>query len=328
MKKVFIRKCDKYDEELIGGIIFDSVKELGIGLAGKKVLLKPNMLMSFLPENAVTTHPAVIGGAALALKKLGVSDIAVGDSPAFGNIESVAKKCGIYDVVKRHDIRLVEFSGNGDFYRFGPNNEFFSRMNLFKRRKVAGLSTVTKSVKDYDVILNIPKMKAHVQMRMTLAVKNLYGLIYSKAKMWRHVLVNNDLELFSLFTLNIYNRILPEINIVDGIFSLSERGPYGGIPVDTGILAISDDALRLDMAVSRMIGADMDTIPLLKCALSYGLLDAGLSDTEIICDKEFEGKQVSFKLPDELDPISFSLTHAVRSVTKQLIFKCKSFFKG
>ena len=51
-------------------LITRGFKELGINVAGRRVLLKPNMV-EYEPGTAINTHPLVVAGAAVACRRVG-----------------------------------------------------------------------------------------------------------------------------------------------------------------------------------------------------------------------------------------------------------------
>ena len=101
----------------------------------------------------------------------------VGDSPAFGSAKGVAKSAGILDVLKRQQVDIVEFKRNTVF-----------------RDDVR----ISKSVHDFDRIINLPKLKAHNQVRFTGATKNLFGFTKGKIKAWQHLRVRNNLDILPI----------------------------------------------------------------------------------------------------------------------------------
>jgi len=58
---VFLTNCREYDSSKIERILADGIAYLGVKLPRQsKVLLKPNVLSAFTPDQHITTHPAVI----------------------------------------------------------------------------------------------------------------------------------------------------------------------------------------------------------------------------------------------------------------------------
>ena len=49
--------------------------------SGMRVLIKPNLLLKRCPEEATTTHPAVVEAIIRCLTRLGIHDITIADSP-------------------------------------------------------------------------------------------------------------------------------------------------------------------------------------------------------------------------------------------------------
>ena len=98
MKQVALVKCDSYDYRAVKKAV-----DKGIGLIGgigkfaekdEKILLKPNLLSSAVPEKCVTTHPAVLKAVAELFLSVG-AEVSYGDSPPAGNSSGVAKKAGM-----------------------------------------------------------------------------------------------------------------------------------------------------------------------------------------------------------------------------------------
>ena len=72
-------------------------------------------------------------------------------------------------------------------------------------------------LEQYDRIINLPKVKSHCQMTMTLGIKNLFGLVIGKRKPVLHCLVKNDKIKFGKMLIDIARHVNPCLTIVDGI---------------------------------------------------------------------------------------------------------------
>ena len=73
---------------------------------GQKVLIKPNLLSGKAPEKAVTTHPEIVRQVILLAQSAG-GIVSVGDSPGIGKPESVARKCGVLEVIEETGARFA-----------------------------------------------------------------------------------------------------------------------------------------------------------------------------------------------------------------------------
>ena len=154
-------------------------------------------------------------------------------------------------------------------------------------------------------------------MVLSAAVKNLYGLIEGKTKMLRHLQVQNNVELFCLFILHIYERVRPELTIVDAIDTLEERGPRGGVPTRRGIILGGEDALAIDGVILNLMHKSIADVPLMYYANKYKLWGSNLDNIEIF--NEFDLSLDGFKFPNEYSDISFSIKKAIKSVMKHFL---------
>jgi len=114
MKKVYLKKCEEYDYELIYGIIKDSIENLG-GIEkyikkGEIVFIKANLLMAKKPEKGVTTHPVFVKAVGNYLINENNNEVIVGDSPGGPYNEKalmkVYKECGYIEAFKDTEIKL------------------------------------------------------------------------------------------------------------------------------------------------------------------------------------------------------------------------------
>jgi uncharacterized protein (DUF362 family) len=110
--------------------------------AGERVLLKPNMLSVKSPEQAVTTHPAVVRAVAELVREAGGRAV-IGDSPGMGGFQRVADKSGIARAAAESGAELVEFNDTVDL----PGSGTFRRF------------TLARAYWEADKIINLPKLK-------------------------------------------------------------------------------------------------------------------------------------------------------------------------
>jgi len=240
MTKVSIVKCDSYDNEEV----YDAVKK-SIDLIGglnireeSKVLIKPNILRPAHPNRNITTHPAVIRAIIKILKQKNCK-IFVGDSPGFHNPLVSARVSGILDVCKEEGVSFVDFKDKKSY--------FVKDSAIIKRFDFA------KIIDEVDYIINAPKLKTHVQMGITFAIKNTFGFMTGLNKSKLHLKLS-DKEKFATMLVDIHKFINPTINIIDGVFGMEGDGPSNGKEKKAGIIAASYDALSLDIVMCKLVG--------------------------------------------------------------------------
>lgn len=110
MCKVAIVKCDTYEVQDVKEAILKGINLIGYEIPKKDcVLVKPNLLMKKNPEDAVTTHPAVVQATVEIIKEK-ASKIIIADSPGGPytkkRLESIYQAAGIKVLEKLENVYL------------------------------------------------------------------------------------------------------------------------------------------------------------------------------------------------------------------------------
>lgn len=243
VSKVSIVRCCEYDFKKVKEAIQKVLEPLG-GLSqfvrpNTKVLLKPNCLTDSLPQKAVTTHPVFLGAVIEMAKECGAR-VFVGDSPGIKPLSGVLKKTGMYDVIVKSGAEVIEFKGSGGF---APDpSDTFRQMEL------------AKEIKDGFTIINLPKLKTHVYMQLTLAIKNIFGCIVGLRKSQWHFRCGTNMQLFTRMLVDNYKHVSPPLTILDGIIGMDGNGPVNGRVRHFDIIAASADGVSLDRIVAHLAG--------------------------------------------------------------------------
>ena len=309
LNKVSVVKCTDYSKEDIRSAVDKTFSFFGgienVIKKGSKVLLKPNFLKESSPRKCIVTHPAVIEAVAEAVLEAGATPI-IGDSPAFGSVAKVAKRIGLDKFAEKHGIDIIE---------------------LDKPRKVSincgGKDfslTVSGRALDVDAIINLPKLKVHVQVLFTAGVKNLYGCVSGKQKAWRHLKSKNDLEWYADMLIANYQLVKPVFTIVDAVTAMEEKGPTGGKPKDVSLLVGGIDVIAVDRVVTELLSVRPDDVPILRAAKRLGIGEQDLSKIEIAGEELASVKVHDFIFP-ELLPIGFDFIRVVKSLIRHLWLK-------
>lgn len=203
-----------------------------------RVLIKPNLLAAAAPEQAMVTHPMVVRGIVEYVLEKG-GKVRISDSPAMGSLEKVVKESGIMSALQGLDVEVREFRSSV----MVDVGEPFRRIELAEAAMRA------------DIVINLPKLKTHSQMLLTLGVKNLFGCVVGFRKPQWHLRVGVDREMFGLLLYRIYSAVKPAFTILDGILAMDGQGPgKSGTPRHVGVIMGSRDAVALDATVCRMLG--------------------------------------------------------------------------
>ncbi len=257
MPRVIVKRSSYHDVKLRSHI-FEMMASLGGDSipTGTRVLVKPNFLSPASPDEALLTHPAVVKAVCeyLLQKRARVT---VSDSPALGSFDKILKDNGIRDALAGLDVELAEFRTSVKVDIGDP----FGRIDMAEEALGA------------DMVINLPKLKTHSQMLLTLGVKNCFGCIAGFRKAEWHMRTGVNHEMFARLLVQIHQAVNPSLTILDGIIALEGQGPgRGGVPRHVGVLMASNSALAIDVTVCRMLGIEPETLPTNKMARQMGLM--------------------------------------------------------
>lgn len=280
---VSIVKCPNYDENKVLSGLRRSIDLIG-GIQtfvkkGHHVLLKPNLLYGKSPEKAVTTHPAIVKGVIEIVREAGGVPF-IGDSPSIGSLMKAAEKAGIKAVADGMKCPLVEFNRPV----FPPNG----KGKIFKQLEI------DQTVLEADVIINLPKWKTHVQMLLTLGVKNLFGCIPGPRKALWHLKAGEDRKTFAQILVDLYQVIQPSLTLLDGIVGMEGNGPNSGRPIPLGLILASGDSLSLDQIVCDLLGISRKSLLTNRVAFEQGL---GKDKIDVVGERVEDVKISNFQFP-------------------------------
>lgn len=304
---VSLLRADRYDLPHLRDRLEALLDPLG-GMAaivkpGDRVLLKPNLLTGARPTKECTTRPELVRVVAEAVQAAGGKPF-LGDSPAFGSARGVARANGLAAVAEALNLPIVEFRGQ----RYAAIGEDFDRLRL------------SKEAMEADVLVNLPKVKSHVQLGLTLGVKNLFGCVPGKMKAWWHLEAGKDRDRFGTMLVETARAIAPDLTVLDGIVGHEGNGPSGGEPRQLGILGAARDVFALDRAVAEILGADPASVPTLAAAARLGLSPDPAAIAFPCCRPEDLAID-DWQFPEHLVPIDFGAPRVLKSAFKHLYIR-------
>ncbi len=271
--------------------------------AGDRVLLKPNLLTGSRPGKECTTRPEIVYCIAQMVREAGGQPF-MGDSPAFGSAWGVAKANGYLPLLQELEMPLVEFRGQ----RYATVSQDFNHLRLCKEAMEA------------DKVINLPKVKSHMQLTLTLGVKNLFGCVPGKMKAWWHVEAGKDSARFGEMLVETARAIAPNLTIADGIIAHEGNGPSGGEPRALGILGASTDVFALDRTLVAILDVEPAKVPTVAASQRLGLCPE-LAAIHFPHLEPETLKVAHWKLPSQMMPIDFGLPRVLRSSFKHFYIR-------
>ncbi len=246
---------------------------------GKSVLIKPNVLRASTPEEAVTTHPALVRAVVEKIESLSAASIVVGDNPglfSYGANEEAFRKSGLMEAAKGYYRNIGTESAHVPF-----NPEFIPTVS------------VSRAILDADIVISLPKFKTHGLSVVTGAIKNSYGSLPGAQKAALHRAAGCA-ERFHEMLVDVFRLRVPDLFIVDAVVGMEGNGPACPDLRDIGLALASDNGVALDAVISFMMGLDPGKLRFLQRAKEMGLGDYNIGTIEIIGELR---RLPSFKLP-------------------------------
>ena len=273
---VSVVKCPSYDESEIKKALEAVLTPIG-GLDwvedGMIIAIKANLVTFAKPEEAVTTHPALICELIKMLRARGAAVI-VGDSP--GGLYNATFLNKVYSVC---GLDAVEKAG-GEL-----NHDFGQVETKFPEARVLHSFTYTSYLDKADAIINFCKLKTHGMMGMSAAAKNMFGAIPGTMKPEYHFRFPNH-EDFARMIVDIDEYFAPKIKlcIADAIVGMEGNGPTAGTPREIGCLIASANPHKMDMVCAKIIGLSESEIPTLGAARERGLIPDSIDKLSVYGD--------------------------------------------
>jgi len=304
---VAFTRAETYDRAVLDAAITDLLAPWG-GMAhfvkpGNRVLLKPNLLTGSRPTKECVTRIDLVAAVARQVQAVGGKPF-LGDSPAFGSALGVALANGYGPLLEELNLPVIEFQGK----RQAVESATFPHLRLAKEALNA------------DVVINLPKLKSHMQLTLTMGVKNLFGCVPGKMKAWWHMEAGKDQDRFGEMLVETAKAIDADLTIMDGILGHEGNGPSAGEPRFLGWLGASDHVFALDRSVVDILGVDPASIPTIVAADRLGYTPAW-EDIHFPLLSPQDLQISDWKLPSKLMPIDFGAPRVLKSTFKHLYIR-------
>ncbi len=258
-------KCSSYDREEVCRAVENAIEAAGglPDLAGKRVLLKPNLLSDAGYEKAVSTHPEVLYAVGKLVIEAG-GTLLIADSPGAGILytprvmKRVYQKCGITQVAGDLGITLS--------YETGFQERPFPDGQVMKHFMIIDPAC------DANVIISVCKLKTHMFTQFSGAVKNTFGVVPGLDKPVFHSRFPDPAD-FSGMLVDLNELVRPEFVVMDAVIGMEGSGPMSGVPRNVGYILASKSVYGLDVTAQRLVSMDPLRIPTTVAAAARGLVD-------------------------------------------------------
>lgn len=230
---------------------------------GKRVLFKPNIGRIGTPESGIVTNPQVVAAAIDFFRDAGASSCAVGESPITGiNVMDSFTVSGIAEVCRKRNVPIIDMDVRQPVEIILPSSVVLEKIS------------VCADVFDFDILVSIPVMKMHMHTGVTLSIKNMKGCLWSRSKVYLHMLPQVpycDDKSLNVAIADMASILYPHISIIDGTTGMEGLGPSAGSPKSAGVIVVSTDALAADSVACEIMGVSPRDIPHLRILQERGV---------------------------------------------------------
>ena len=238
----------------------------------QEVLLKANLLAPRPPEDAVTTHPEVLRGVIRSLRrKTAPGRIRITDNPGYifaTQKELLFRKTGMARLAEEEGVDLGTLSEEGVREVDLPQGRTLRRVRVASR------------VLRAPCLINVPKLKTHVETEMTGCLKNLFGIADTETRKRAHS--SPDGAHLAEAVVDLYTAAPPVFHVLDAVLAMEGNGPSHGTPRFLGWILAGANGLAVDLVAARVMGyRDPLSVPVLRAAAERGLGPRGCDDVEL-----------------------------------------------
>ncbi len=262
MYEVSVVGCDSYEYEKVRAAVREAifaVSDLEAIKEGTRVAIKANLVASAAPDNAVTTHPAVLCAICELMLERG-ADVVIGDSPGglynSAVLEKIYRHAGVYECEK---------------YGARVNRNFGESSAVYPEARSAKTFTYTSYLDDADIIINACKLKTHGMMGLSCAAKNMFGVVPGTLKPEYHFRYPSY-EAFADMIIDLDEYFKPYISVCDAVVGMEGNGPTAGEPRQIGCILASSSPHKHDVIVANIIGLNSASVPTLQAAKNRELI--------------------------------------------------------
>ena len=224
-------------------VLLKGLQLFPLDVRGKTVVVKPN-LVDYLPGDAINTHPTLVLAAVEAFRRLGAKSVVIAEGPGHQrDTQLVLCQSGYEESLRYEKIRFVDL-----------NRDELIRTPL--RASYTGMKDLwlPRTVLDADFLVSMPKIKTHHWSGVTLAMKNMFGIVPGARYGWpKNILHWKGIQ---ESILDLCATVPIHFVIADGIIAMEGNGPLNGTPRPLGKIVLADDPVAADATCARLMGFD------------------------------------------------------------------------
>lgn len=228
------------------------------------VVVKPNIGWDVIPEKAANTNPKLIAKIVEHCLQAGAKEVFVFDNTC-DNWQKCYANSGIEKAVKDAGGKVVS----------GKSESYYQEVQIPKGVKLK-TAKVHELILSSDVFINVPVLKNHGGATLSIAMKNLMGIVWDRG-FWHKNDLHQCIADFTTFR-------KPDLNIIDAYRVMKKNGPRGVSVEDVVTMKaqiISKEIVAADAAATKLFGLEPANIGFITNAEKLGLGTTNLDKLNI-----------------------------------------------
>jgi uncharacterized protein (DUF362 family) len=227
---------------------------------GVKVVVKPNMGWDVSPDRAGNTHPRLVARIIEHCYNAGAKEVVVFDHTC-DKWQRCYANSGIETAAKNAGAKVAPADDEGYYQDVAiPHGQTLK--NTKEHELMLGA----------DVVINVPVLKNHGGARLTVAMKNLMGVVWDRGY-WHRTDLHQCIADYATYR-------KPTLNVVDAYNVMKRNGPRGVSVEDVVNMKaqlISTDMVAVDTAAAKLFGMDPKEVRHIELAAG---MNAGRMDLD------------------------------------------------
>ncbi len=218
------------------------------------VVVKPNIGWDVEPERGANSNPKLIREIVAQCKDAGAKEVYVFDHTC-DEWQYCYSNSGIEGAVIDAGGKMVP----------GNYERYYQEVDVPKGKRLTD-AMVHELILDSDVFINVPILKNHGSTEVSLAMKNLMGVVWDRGY-WHRNDLHQCIADFATFK-------KPDLTVIDGYYMMKRNGPRGVSKSDVVTMKsqiIATDMVAADAAAVKIYGAEPNQIDHIKYAHEMGV---------------------------------------------------------
>ena len=248
---------------------------------GASVLIKPNCTCSRDPETGASSDLRIAVHLARRALEAGASEVIVAEGMGSGD-NSLDEVRGIETLRRMTNVRVVDL------------NDAETLEVLVDEPFVLDRFLIPRIVHESDFIVNLAKLKVHPLAGLSLAIKNMMGVLPGRSllspqeakkrgyptpwlpkggkRAFHDLARDRGREVMQSALVDLNAAVPTHLTVIDGFYGMEGPGsPVKGRPVKMDLLIASRDLVAAEVIGAAVMGFDPNSLPYIRAAAERGL---------------------------------------------------------